>query len=127
MGTDIIAIFVPLLTLGLVIWFFVRMRRQRKPKKDKVDDRTRLERAVWAWANILSSNQGPISSFGVSKVEMELEVHLPGSPIYPAKVTWLVDKESLGYVEKGKELALKVDPLGTDHIYPNGSWAKPIV
>jgi len=127
MSTDIIVILVPLLTIGLVIWFFTRMRRQRKPKKDKADDRTRLERAVWAWANILNSTQGPISSFGVSKVEMELEVHLPGSPVYPARVTWLVDKESLGYVEKGKELALKVDPLGPDHIYPNGSWAKPMV
>jgi heme/copper-type cytochrome/quinol oxidase subunit 2 len=126
MGAEIIAIFVPLLTLGLVIWFLARMRRQRKPKNQKVDERTRQERAVWAWANILSSAQGPVSSFGVSRVEMELDVHLPGSSPYPAKVTWLVDKESLGFVEQGKELALKVDPLGPDHIYPNGSWAKPM-
>jgi len=124
--TETIAIALPLLTIGLAIWFLTRVRKQRKPKKEKVDDRTRQERAVWAWANILSSTQGPVSSFGVSKVEMELEVHLPGSPMYPAKVTWLVDKESLGFIEKGKELALKVDPQGPEHIYPNGSWAKPL-
>ncbi len=124
--SEIIVVVLPLLTIALLIWFLTRMRRQRNPKKAKVDERTRQERAVWAWANILKSTQGPVSSFGVSKVEMELEVHLPGTPAYPAKVTWLVDRESLGFVEMGKELSLKVDPLGPEHIYPNGSWAKPM-
>ena len=124
--TEIFAFGLPLITIGLAIWFLWRMRNRNKPKKIKVDETTRLERAVWAWANILESTQGPVSSFGVSKVEMDLQVHLPGTPPYPAKVTWLVDRDSLGFVEKGKELALKVDPLGPDHIYPNGSWAKPL-
>ena len=123
---DVLAIALPLLTILLVIWFLTRMRKGRKSKKEKVDDHTRQERAVWAWANILKSTQGPVSSFGVSKVELELQVHLPGTPPYPATVTWLVDKESLGFVETGKELSLKVDPLGPEHIYPNGSWAKPL-
>jgi hypothetical protein len=124
--TEIFAFGLPLITIGLAIWFLWRMRNRNKPKKSKVDETTRLERAVWAWANILESTQGPVSSFGVSKVEMDLQVHLPGTPPYPAKVTWLVDRDSLGFVEKGKELALKVDPQGPDHIYPNGSWAKPL-
>jgi hypothetical protein len=124
-ATEILLFVLPLLTIVLAAWFFWRSRR-RKPKKEKVDDTTRQERAVWAWAKIISSNQGPVSSFGVSKVEMELDVHLPGTPPYPAKITWLVDKESLGFVEMGQELSLKVDPLGPDHIFPNGSWAKPI-
>ena len=122
----ILSIVVPLLTIGFAIWFITRVRRPRKPKNAKVDDRTRQERAVWAWANILSASQGPVSSFGVVRVEMQLEVHLPGSPVYPAKVTWLVDKESLAFVEVGKELSLKVDPLGPQYIYPNGAWAKPL-
>jgi hypothetical protein len=123
---ETLAIVLPLLTIGLTIWFISRIRRQRKPKNLKVDERTRQERAVWAWGNILSSDQGPVSSFGVARVEMQLEVHLPGSPVYPAKVTWLVDKESLAFVEVGKELALKVDPQGPKYIYPNGSWAKSV-
>jgi hypothetical protein len=121
---EILAIGLPILIIVLTIWFLYRMRKGRKPKVEKVDDRTRQERAVWAWANILTSTQGPVSSFGVARVEMELEVHMPGSPAYPAKVTWLVDKESLGYVAVGQELSLKVDPQGPEHIYPNGSWAK---
>ena len=113
-----------IITIGLLIWPYSRARRQRRPKTAKDDHRTRQERAVWAWSKILSSNQGPVSSFGVARVEMQLEVHLPGSPVYPAKVTWLVDQESLAFVEVGKEIALKVDPLGPQYVYPNGSWAK---
>ena len=119
-----LAVALPILTIGLFVWFFWRMRRPRKSKTAKDDHRTRQERAVWAWANILSSSQGPVSSFGVARVEMQLEVHLPGSPVYPAKVAWLVDRESLAFVEVGKELALKVDPLAPQYVYPNGSWAK---
>jgi hypothetical protein len=119
-----LAVALPILTIGLFVWFFWRMRRPRKSKTAKDDHRTRQERAVWAWANILSSSQGPVSSFGVARVEIQLEVHLPGSPVYPAKTTWLVDKESLAYVEVGKELALKVDPQDPQYVYPNGSWAK---
>ncbi len=124
--TEILTLSLPVLTIALAIWFYTRMRKPRKGKEKKVDERTRQDRAVWAWATILNSTQGPVSSFGVSRVEMELEVHLPGTPVYPAQVTWLVDKESLPFIEKGKELSLKVDPLGPEYIYPNGSWAKPV-
>ena len=123
---EILAIVIPLISIILTIWFINRMRKGRKPKNAKVDEHTRQERAVWAWANIISATRGPVSSFGVSRVEMQLEVHLPGSPVYPAKVTWLVDKESMAFVEAGKEITLKVDPLGPQHIYPNGSWAKAV-
>ncbi len=122
--SETVAIALPLLTIVVAIYFLNRMRKGRKSKVVKVDEHTRQERAVWAWATIQSATQGPVSSFGVSRVEMDLEVHLPGTPVYPAKVTWLVDKDSLGYVETGKELSLKVDPLGPEHIYPNGSWAQ---
>ncbi len=122
--TETVGILIPIITFAVLVWYFLRMRNKANPKKVKVDENTRRERAVWAWANVTSSTAGPISSFGVSKVEMELQVHLPGTPPYPAKVTWLVDKEALGYVESGKEVNLKVDPLGPEHIYPNGNWAK---
>jgi hypothetical protein len=114
----------PLLTIGVLVWSFIRYRRSRKPKTGPVDDRTRQQRSVWAWAKILSSNVGPVSSFGMAHVELQLEVHTPGTPPYSAKTTWLVEKEALGYVENGKEISLKVDPLGLQHVYPNGSWAK---
>ena len=121
---QLLAIFLPLLTVGFFVWFFLRMRRPRKPKAAKDDTNTRLERAVWAWAKILSSSQGPVNTFHMARVEMQLEVHMPGSPAYQAKATWLVEQDALASVETGKEISLKVDPLGPQYVYPNGSWAK---
>ena len=123
---DTIILLIPMLAVGLLTWYFIRTRRPRKQKAGPTDDRTRLERAVWAWAKILKSDQGTISTFKVARVEMQLEVHTPGTPAFPATVTWLVDQESLGFIEEGKELSLKVDPQDPKYIYPNGSWAKVV-
>ena len=123
---EILLIAMPVLTIAAFVWYFVRQRRLRKPKNEKVDDRTRLERAVWAWAKILSSNQGPVNTYRMARVELQLEIHMPGNPAYQASTTWLVDEESLASVEAGKEISLKVDPQGMEYIYPSGSWAKQV-
>jgi hypothetical protein len=62
----------------------------------------------------------------MARVEMQLEVHMPGTPAYQAKTTWLVEQDSLAAVQEGKEIALKVDPLGPKYVYPNGTWAKSL-
>jgi hypothetical protein len=121
---DILAFALPVLTIGFFVWFFLRMRRPRKQKTAKDDHRTRQERAVWAWAKILASSQGPVNTFHMVRVEMQLEVHMPGNPPYQAKTIWLVEQEALASIEEGKEISLKVDPLGPQYIYPNGAWAK---
>jgi hypothetical protein len=121
---DIAGIIVVLFSVGVAVWVLVRVRRNARPKKGKVDQQTRMERAVWAWARILSSTRGTAGLGGMVRVTMELEVHLAGTDPYQVKTTWLVEQESLTYVEAGKETPLKVDPLGPEHVYPNGSWAK---
>jgi hypothetical protein len=121
---DIIAFALPILTIGFFIWFFVRMRRPKKQKNAKDDHRTRQERAVWAWAKILSAQLGPVNTYHVARVEMNLEVHLPGNPVYQAKTTWLIEQDALDSIGEGKEVSLKVDPLGLQYVYPNGAWAK---
>ena len=123
---DIVAFALPILTIGFFIWFFLRMRRPKKSKTAREDPATRMDRAVWAWAKVLSASQGALNTYRMAKVEMNLEVHLPGSPAYPAKVTWLVEQDALEAVQEGKEIALKVDPQGPQHIYPNGTWAKSL-
>lgn len=122
--SDILAILLPMLVIGLIIWFFLRMRRPRKPKAAKDTHRTRQERAVWAWAKVLSAARGSTDSGNRVRVEMQLEVHSPGSQPYLATTTWLVEQEALVYVEEGKEISLKVDPLGPQYVYPNGPWAR---
>jgi hypothetical protein len=121
---EFLVIALPVLTIGLLIWFFLRARRLRRPKTAKDDHRTRQERAVWAWAKILTSSQGPVNTFRMARVEMQLEVHMPGTQAYCATTTWMVDQDALAFVQQGKEVALKVDPLGPQYVYPNGSWAK---
>jgi len=123
---DIIAFALPILTIGFFVWFFLRMRKPRKSKTAKDDPTTRQERAVWAWAKILSSSQGAVNSFRMARVEMVLEVHMPGSPAYQAKTIWLIEQDALASIAEGKEIPLKVDPLGPQHVYPNGTWAKSL-
>jgi hypothetical protein len=121
---EILAFGLPLVTLGLFIYFFIKTRQPRKPKTAKDDPTTRQERAVWAWAKVLSSSQGPVNTFKMARVEMELEIHMPGTPVYQAKTTWLVEEDSLASVAQGKEIGLKVDPQGPKYVYPGGTWAK---
>ena len=116
----------PILIGIIFVWYLLRMRQKRKSKNVKEEPSTRQERAVWAWAKILSSSQGALNTFRMARVEMELEVHMPGSPAYPAKVTWLVEQDSLAAIQAGKEISLKVDPLGPQHVYPNGTWDKSL-
>jgi hypothetical protein len=123
---DFVAFGLPVLTVGIFVWFLLRGRRTRKSKNVKEEPSTRQERAVWAWAKILSSSQGALNTYRMARVEMQLEVHMPGSPAYQAKVTWLVEQDSLAAVQEGKEISLKVDPLGPQHVYPNGTWAKSL-
>jgi hypothetical protein len=123
---ETLAIALPLITIGFFVWFFLRSRRPHKGKTAKVDDRTRQERAVWAWAKVVSSSQEPVNTYRMARVMLDLEVHMPGNPAYQVKTTWLVDQEALAFIEEGKEISLKADPLGPEHIYPNGSWAKLI-
>ncbi len=113
-----------LLGIAVLIWATRVNRGRGRKKREKVDHRTRQDRAVWAWAKIQDAKTGPVNAGGQAQVDMQLEVHLPGTPAYPAATTWLVDQAALGYVETGKEISVKVDPQGTEFIYPQGPWAK---
>jgi len=121
---QILVIFLPMAAIGLLTWFFLHSRAPRKKKNIKETHRTRQERAVWAWAKILSAKRSSPDASNRVRVEMQLEVHMPGTKAYNAATTWLVEKDSLEYVEEGKEVALKVDPQGPQYVYPNGPWAR---
>jgi hypothetical protein len=121
---EILVIALPILTIIVFTVFFVRMRRPRKVDHAKDDHRTRQERAVWAWGKILAVKQGPLNSFRMARTELQIEVHMPGTPVYQADTTWLVEQDSLPSLEEGKEVSLKVDPLDPKYIYPSGTWAQ---
>jgi hypothetical protein len=122
---DFLFILSTLTVIGVVIWALTANRR-RKPKTAKVDLNTRRDRAVWAWAKVLAATVGTVNLANQARVELALEIHLPGTPAYQATTTWLVDQEALGYVEVGKDVNLKVDPQGPEYVFPNGPWAQRV-
>ena len=121
---DTFGIILAVVMVGAAIWVLVQMRRKSGNKKFKISPQVHRERAVWAWARVVTSTHGAAGLGGMVRVAMELEVHLPGTPQYIATSTWLVEQEALLYVEKGKEISLKVDPQDLKFIYPNGPWAR---
>jgi hypothetical protein len=123
---DLSGIILAVVMLGITAYVLFLMNRNAKKKKIKDSPQAHRERAVWAWARIASSNHGAAGLGGMVRVTLELEVHLPGTAQYTATTTWLVEQEMLKYMEAGKEISLKADPLDTKYIYPNGSWAKVV-
>ena len=115
---NIINILLVLAVVGTAIWATVRMRQMRK------SNASRLERAVWAWAKIINSTSETTASGNWAHVALELEVHAPGTQVCIAKTNWLVERESLEYVEAGKEISVKADPLDPRYVFPNGPWAR---
>ncbi len=121
---EFFSVIIPILFIVVVMVVFTLRSRKNKPKPEKVDHRTRQDRAVWAWTKVLTSERGPVGLAGMVRVNVKLEVHLRGEAPYEAETLWLVEEEALGYVEVGKEVPVKVDPTAPQFIYPHGSWAK---
>jgi hypothetical protein len=121
---EIFSIIVPILFIVAILVIFTMRSRKNKPKAEKVDHRTRQDRAVWAWTKVLASERGAEGFAGMVRVKMKLEVHLRGEAPYEAGTTWLVEGEALGYVEVGKEVPVKVDPTAPQFVYPQASWAR---
>jgi len=119
----ILSLILPVL-VGVALLLLVKTFGSRQKKAKKVDHTTWQERAVWGWATIVSATRGTPDLSGRARVTMTLEVHTPGTPAYTAKSTWVVEAEGLQFVETGKEISLKVDPLDLQYVYPNVSWAK---
>jgi len=119
-------IIMAIIMVGSAVWFMVSIRRISGKKKIKDTSQMRRERAVWAWARVVTSTHGEVGLGDMVRVTLELEIHMPGTPMFTATTTWLVEKEALEYVETGKEIPLKVDPQDQKYIYPNGSWAKEV-
>jgi hypothetical protein len=121
---DILLIALVPMLLVVVVIALLRSRRTRKPKAAKVDHQTRRERAVWGWAKVVEAASQPAEAGGRRRVKLQLEIHTPGTAAYLATTTWSIEAEALAYVEVGKEISVKVDPLDLKYVYPNGPWAK---
>lgn len=118
-----LSILLPLVMLGLVIWFTTRGLRSRKTKARANTPAARQARVIWAWARVNASHVQPSNRDWV-RADLEFEVHAPGSSVCNTKTTWLEQKESLEFIEAGKEISLKADPQDPTFVFPNAPWAK---
>jgi hypothetical protein len=109
--------------LGLIVWFTVKSFRNRKSKSTKTTLSARQGRAIWAWAKVIHSEIEP-GSREWRRVELELEVHTPGSDVCTTKTTWQVQQEALGFIDAGSEISVKADPLNPTFVFPHAPWAK---
>jgi hypothetical protein len=64
---------------------------------------------------------------GFTKVDLQIEVQLPGKSSFQISNCWLVNLDSLEEVLPGKIMPIEVDPSKPTRIFPNVSWAKPWV
>ena len=118
-----LSIILTLVMVGLIVWFIIRGRKNKIARMEKNSPSARQARAIWAWAKVISSQPEDATREWV-RVSMELEVHAPGSPASTTSVTWLVQKESLAFIETGQEISLKADPVDPSFVFPNAPWAK---
>jgi hypothetical protein len=124
--TDAFGFIAAIIMAGATFWVLGRMRRMSGQRKAKDTPQSHFERAVWAWAKVVNSNQEGVDLGGMVRVMLVLDIHLPGTPPYTSTTTWLVEQEMLKYIETGKDISLKVDPQNLKYVYPSGSWAKVV-
>jgi preprotein translocase subunit YajC len=60
----------------------------------------------------------------IAKVDLIVEVHLPGKDSYQVSTCWLVEIDSLDQLEPGKTLPVKVDSKNPTRVFPNVPWAR---
>jgi hypothetical protein len=123
---DVSFIILLLIMAGVTSWLVLQARRRNQKEKKKDSLQTRLERAVWAWARILTCTVDEGVAQNPKKVHLELEVHMPGSPAYTTRTTWLVEKEGMDFIQAGKEISVKADPQEPAYLFPNGPWARRV-
>lgn len=119
---DLTFILGSLLVMIVIILVVNRMNPQKK-KKEVDNPATRLAGAIWGWATVLSATSTPAKTGDMLRVEMELEVHVPGIAPYAARTVWMVNPEAAEYVAVGKDVSVKVNPSSPKYIYPHASWA----
>jgi hypothetical protein len=101
---------------------FNRKRKNIERTKATLDEfRKREKTAIWCGAVVVSFDQEPISSGGLPwrLVNLLLKITPPQGEYYVAKTTWKVQEVSLGLLQPGSEISVKIDAGDPDVIYPN--------
>lgn len=119
-------ILIPAILVALVITRLNRNQwrhvQERLGKDPGFESGTR--HAIEATANVISKSETIAQNAGgFAKVDLQMEVRLPGKALYQVSTCWLVQVDSLDQVSPGKNVPVKVDPKIPLKIFPAAPWA----
>jgi hypothetical protein len=129
--STVILLAIILIPAALIIILTMRMnhnqrRRAQEMQGKGVEFERSFHHAIESVAIVISKSVtiAP-NAGGFAKVDLQLEVQLPGKAPYQISTCWLVEVDSLEQVLPGKNVPVKVDPNKPLRIFPNIPWAKP--
>lgn len=127
----IIKLFIIIIPLILIVAI---VRRQNRHQQQRIQEIKGYEpvfersfrNAIEVEANVISNNQTIVpNAGGFAKVDLQIEIRLPGKAPYLVTTCWLVNVDSLDLILPGQNVPIKVDPRKAKRIIPNVPWAKP--
>jgi hypothetical protein len=114
----------------LVIVLITRMNRDQLRRVQEMQGKetefdSNFRRAVEGEANVIRKNETIVAnSGGFAKVDLQVEVQLPGNAPYQVSTCWLVEVDKRDLVLPGRKIPVKVDPKRPLKVFPNVPWAK---
>jgi preprotein translocase subunit YajC len=133
MNTSSIILFLAIILIPaiLIVILITRMnrsqwRRAQEMQGKVVEFESGFRHAIEAGAIVISNSEtiAP-NAGGFAKVDLQMEVQIPGKAPLQVSACWLVEVDSLEQVLPGKSVPVKVDPQRPLRVLPNIPWARP--
>jgi hypothetical protein len=111
--------------VAAVVTVIVISRRKTDRRIRQVRDfEERCRYAIWATALVVRAEGGMAGeTSGKSCMSVTLEVTPPGQATYRTTVSWLVNPASMGSLQPGSIIQVKIDARDPRIVYPGGDWA----
>ncbi len=123
-----VIILFPVILTGILITRLNRsqLRRVQELQEKNLEFESGIRRSIEAGVIVISKNEtiAP-NAGGFAKVDLQVEVQLPGKAPYQVSTCWLVEVDSLDKVSPGKNVSVSVDLKKPLRVFPNVPWAKP--
>lgn len=105
---------------GLFAFFLLRgMRRVAALKREAIDS------ALPATARVIEiDQQGATGSGGKLLITLTLDVQPGSGETYRASTRWFVQEIAVPRIQPGQEIAVRINAMYPDRIYPGEDWAE---
>lgn len=83
-----------------------------------------IRRAITTDATVIDEEtQIQPNAGGYAKVDLTMEIQLPGKDVYRVTTCWLVKEDSLDFIKPGSRVQVKVDARKPKRVVPIVPWA----